>query len=624
MADLTVDPSQVHTIEVDPSAVQAANVLDDPKNVRVGTSNGIPVYRNPGGFWDAFLEGSGGKALLDMMAGANRTPEGAKKTLDTVKSFIQGIAAEPGRVWNELSETGRSMLKGDIPAAAYHAAGSVPLVGAPAQQVGRDFENGDYARGFGHALGLLVPFMGSLVPEKISAGPLVESKLNPVEQSAVDLLKERGVPLRVGTQTGNKFVRSAEAVTQHSPLGAEAAEDLAKGTEEGLRRTAGDFAYEQFPVPVTPESAGRAVTSTLSKNIERLGLQSDAAYKDAWAGRSNPNFSEEVPVRTEQRPVLGPDGTPTGDIAERTVTKRVNMPVDVRQIKEALKPVYAEMQWMPAADRNSSAGFQAVKNILDGDDFIPAWQAERGLSGLKAMARTDSQSGVRNTSQGIGASIVPQLQELVDSAVAKTGDQAIRGLQRGRALHATKMEVAEIADQLRDEPVQNFGKLVWAHDSGVDFLRKIADQAPETMPEVGRAFVDQLFDQATREGGFARARSILNQWQNLGPETKKILFPNPAVRSGLDRFFKGAEMVGQTPNPSGTALVNQATSLNPLRWLAGYAGSKLLFTPRGAAILTEGLNIPLGGPRAAAAQVALNRLIAETAAATGATAEERK
>ncbi len=566
-----------------------------------------PVGRFIGGLWDTTVGGlkDTALALADLTSqlgpggrGFDPNSVGGKAAMGIVQGHI-----------DQAKKAKDALDQGRYSEAIGHSLATIlPLVGPAAAHAGERIGEGDVAGGLGEATGLVGMSMApagaravrSKLPAAVKISPAIKSKLNPVEQSALGLLQERGVPLTPGTVSGNRFVRSAEAVTRHSPLGAEAAEDFARSTEQGLQRVAGELANEVHPTPATPESAGRSMTKKLQEGIETFSLREDAAYKDAWKGRDDPRFTRDLPVRTERKPVLGQDGNPTGDLMEHTVTRRVNMPVDIREIKDLAGPIQEELKWaLSRADQNSSLAFNALEKILSGDDYIPAWQAERGLSALKTMARVTNQSGVRNTSQGVAASLIPQLQEAVDAAVAQTGEGAMKALQRGRALHANKMEVVQVADQLAAEPVQNFGKATWRNDTGIEFLWQL-DKHGVNVPEIGRAFVDQLFDKATREGGFAKARTILSEWQNLGPESKKLMFPDPRVRESLNRFFKAAEMVGQTPNPSGTALVNQATSLNPLRWLAGYAGSKLLFTPQGASILTEGLRLPLRGQAGAA------------------------
>src|SRR5215471_793820 len=84
----------------------------------------------------AFWQGIGGQAAVDILGGASRDPARAQRATETVKGLVEGIRAEPGRVWRELSGLGQSMLNLDVPGMAWHAAGAMPLLGAPAQQVG--------------------------------------------------------------------------------------------------------------------------------------------------------------------------------------------------------------------------------------------------------------------------------------------------------------------------------------------------------------------------------------------------------------------------------------------------------------------------------------------------------
>ena len=462
--------------------------------------------------------------------------------------------------------------------------------------------------GFGTTMA--VPAVFKAVKGNLPSGPVVSSRLNPMQQAAVDFLRanlREGEGLNVGTITGNKFIKGAQALVQNQPLGAGVAAEAVRGTERGLARIAGELADEVHPRPATAESAGTDVSGALEQKIAALKIMEDESYGYAWKGAEDPTYGESVPVRTEQKPIYDAAGKATGKTESVPVMANVQMPVDVRGIKEQLVPVFESMQWMPASDQASSAGFQAARKILQGPDFIPAPAAEQGLGGLKTMARAENVN-LRNTAQGMAAGIIPDLQEAINAAVAKTGPGALGSLQDGRATHASKMEVAEVADQLRDEPVQTFGKLTWQKDTGVSFLRKIADQAPEVLPQVGRAYIQKLFDQATAEGGFSRAQGILDQWKNLGPETKKLLYPNPGLRGSLDNFFLGAKMVAENPNPSGTAVVAQlipggmlmihSPVLGSSYLLGGYAAAKLLFSPAGVRLLTGGLKAEAPGAAA--------------------------
>ena len=551
-----------------------------------------------------------------------------------------GTALTEGR-HQSWQQTKDAYAKGNYKEAFEHLVGAFPVLGPPLNaamnemrmpesgQQPDETHQGLSGQGMAHAVENLAPFAVPALEEatatetgqraiqavqsRIPSLPesIVKSRLNPVQQNAVDFLQSRDVPLNVGTATGNRFAKGAQALVAQTPLGSGVAAGATQATEQGLARVAGDLAEQAHPEPATPESAGAAVTAKLEQNIAGLKAREDEAYGDAWKGANDPQYGEVVPVRTEQKPMLDAKGKSTGTMQNVPVMQSVQMPVDVRDIKTQLGPVMEQMSWMPAADQSSSAGYQAVKKILQGPDFIPAQAAEQGLGGLKTMARV-ANPNLRNTGQGLAAGIIPRLQEAVNDAVAKTGSDAVAGLQDGRAAHASKMEVADIADQLRDEPVQTFNKLTWQKDTGISFLRKIADQAPDVLPQVGRAYLQNLFDVATQEGGFSRAAGIAKQWENLGPQTKKLLFPNRQLQSSLDNFFRGAKMAAENPNPSGTALVSQVGKV--LDWgSAGAAGAglwlhnpmvlggaaayqlssaaiaKLLYSPAGVRLLTGGL-----------------------------------
>lgn len=121
-----------------------------------------PIAKTAAAFW----EGIGGQALTDLLGGASRDPKRAQKALDAFKAIVTGIAAEPGRIAGETVNTGASMLKGDLSGTAFHLAGMVPFLGAPAQQVGMDVDRGDPAAAVGHTAALVVPMV---------AGPLAEA-----------------------------------------------------------------------------------------------------------------------------------------------------------------------------------------------------------------------------------------------------------------------------------------------------------------------------------------------------------------------------------------------------------------------------------------------------------------
>jgi hypothetical protein len=112
------------------------------------------IARAASSFWD----GIGGPAVVNVVRALGGDQGAADQTMKSVKSTIEGLAGEPARVWSEMSDTGKAMVAGHIGDAAYHLAGSVPLIGSGAQRVGMEADQGKYADAVGHAAALILPF----------------------------------------------------------------------------------------------------------------------------------------------------------------------------------------------------------------------------------------------------------------------------------------------------------------------------------------------------------------------------------------------------------------------------------------------------------------------------------
>lgn len=442
-----------------------------------------------------------------------------------------------------------------------------------------------------------------VLPETLPEAMRFKPTLNPVQQRAVDYLSEQGVPLTGFQQTGNRFLGGIEATTAHTPLGSQRAREFHAGTQEAMADLAGELAGQVHAAPVTKYEGGKAAADALDRNIASLHAQETDAYGKAWQHAGKPEFDKNVVVKNETEPLFDEAGEPTGERQVPT-TKDVNMPVDVRWMKEIARDEIPNYRFLSAAEQSQSKAYSIYKNLLKMDDYITAQQAEKALQGLKSEAGYNTDPNLRNESQAASARVIPRLQRAIDAAVAETGPDAVAGLQAGRRLHAEKEGIAEVSKKLRDEPVQAFNQLAMAHDAGVDFLKAVAKEAPDSMPKVGRAYLDHLFDEATKEGGWMRADGVFRQWDALGPQTKALLFPNEGMRQALDRFFLASKITSERINTSGTQLVKAAddAGINALKWFKGKVAGDILFSPRGIKFLT---GIAQNPPRTSAQTAAL-------------------
>jgi GNAT superfamily N-acetyltransferase len=212
------------------------------------------------------------------------------------------------------------------------------------------------------------------------------------------------------------------------------------------------------------------------------------------------------------------------------------------------------------------------------------------------------------------------------------GNEANAALTFGRAATFEKWEVAKVLKPISAEPVQAFRQSTWAHDAGIQQLRAVAKHAPQSLQKIGRAFIDELMRKAEQpNGGFDGGASLHKEWSNLGPETKKLLFKHPELIKDLDDFFMLAKKIGENPNSSNTAAVSFVTGAqgaalitNPISGAASVLGtamiSKMLHSPKGIKLLTNGMKIPLGNKvkAAAAAAAILNFAGKDTAQAEAA------
>jgi hypothetical protein len=191
----------------------------------------------------------------------------------------------------------------------------------------------------------------------------------------------------------------------------------------------------------------------------------------------------------------------------------------------------------------------------------------------------------------------------VDAAVAKLGPDAVDALNEGRRLTKAKYATDATLDQLPLEPVKLFDKLTSQRDTAINLVRDVSRKAPGSIPAVGRAYIEGLFEKATGAEGKPGAGTAFSQWNKLGDATKEVLFPDPALRGRLDNFFTLAKTVAENPNPSGTAhtisslmtggILVTHPGLGVASLLGWPAVTKMLYSDGGAKLLMSGLRVPV-------------------------------
>src|SRR5215471_4231009 len=310
------------------------------------------------------------------------------------------------------------------------------------------------------------------------------------------------------------------------------------------------------------------------------------------------------------------------------------VPVDLRAAKELAKPIYQRLrregQLVPLQGDKAKA-LTTLDRLMHGPDFAPLDEADAALGDLKAMARPSRPTGspIRTQGQGIAASIVGPFEDAVQAAMskAKSGGADMRALlTEGRAATKAKYQVNDLIDSLREEPVGAYRQATAPGDAAIEHLRMLQEAAPQAMPELGRAVLENMLTKATAEGGFQRGAALQADWARLGPNTKRILFG--PVTPDLDKFFLLAKRISDLPNPSKSALtaakgleavgMASAAVTNPLsipfsvaEVYGTYKLTQLMHNQEFLRALNNGLEVQLQrGPVSAAARTAAAAAIA--------------
>lgn len=637
-------------------------------------------------------------SMVKGIAGAVMRP------IDTATGMVNQAGQQFGQA-RDLYQQGRY-----LEAAGHAAAGAIPIIGPAAAAAGEQIAGGDVAGGLGKAAGMVgpiaaAPVISKALPSKV--GPVMGSKLNPLEAAAVDFGERRGIPLDAATKTGSPTLRAAQKRVANSIGGEGQAERLIAGQENALQRVGGELAQQANQGGyVSPEQAGAGVTGGVKALVGTMKDVANEAYGKLRKIVDNPKFAEQVHVaprgsRAYQaiekklaaggdapsmeelyglrqieaeldaipfskrmlkqsdkgnswEPVEGVGGagapvyheigqamTEGGDLtrgqmqaaitrtletgewnaaskgALAVVRKRqgmeirqagpslspdapllggveeIKLPVKLTAAKKALEPLYDKLLrerdlGVPMMGGKGPA-LVALDGLMNASEHAPVSVVDAVLGSLKAMARTDMPE-LRTQGQGIAAMAVKELDKAVRAAAAKAGPEALSALEEGRAATVAKYQAGDVLEQIRAEPVQAFRQMTAPKDSGIAMLRKVQELAPDKMPDVARAYLEDLMGTATAEGGFGRSAKLQAEWQKLGPETKKALFSDPGHVQALDQFFLLAKRLAENPNPSGTA--HNLTVFNVGSTIPMWAAAKLLYTPRGVRALTRVYQLP--------------------------------
>jgi len=509
--------------------------------------------------------------------------------VDTVSAMYQQQGAEFDKAVQAAREGRYSEMVG------HGTASFLPVVGPLAASIGEQAGTGDVAGAAGRLAGGALAWQAPKLVGKIPAR--IGGTVTPERELAAWGLKQ-GIPVDVASATANPIPRAAQQLaTKTSVAGSVIGTKAAKARQAGLATVGEQLAAKGYTPAVTKETAGAAARAGVEASIKGFDDAADVHYGTVRAlEQATPVAVDLVSVKSVLKPAL-----------DRLLRK---------------KELTGSLQ---GAEAHAATALDALVN---GPDMAPLSAVDGALSQLKSMSRGAAMPELRSSGQGAAAFAVQKLSKAVDDAAASLGPEAVSALKEGRLATRQKYAAAEVLDALKAEPVRTANAAIAPSDAAVMHLRELQKFAPDSLPHVGKAVLSDLLTEATKDGGFTATQSLATKWQKLGPETKRLLFQDPAYIKDLDRFWALARKMGEQSNPSGSAhvggLMAQGYLLTDPVTLAAYqltgaALAKALSSPTITRLLVEGVRVPLKATAVATARYARLTNLIEQATKSGAT-----
>jgi hypothetical protein len=432
---------------------------------------------------------------------------------------------------------------------------------------------------------------------------------------AADMAMDAGVPIDAGTATGRPFFKRSTYITDATTI--PGVIDRTTPEAKGFTKLGQKIQDEIRPGGTSTAETSGAATATAIKNvIKTFKATADTAY-DALRGIER-QHTQDVPIKKM--------------VEGKEVIEMVPMeaPTNVTALQAELRPLFERMKndpyYTPTRQMNNP-GFTAIQNLVEGPEVVPLASLRNMESWLGKEQVGSEAAGLRTQGQGLAAHAGGKVRKVIQAEIDNLGIQAQKAYQEGRFAHRHSKRTAELLDAVSpenaagiQEPIKAFNRLVQPNDANITLLRRVAATAPNEITQLGRAWFEDRFTNATTHGGMEHTARMLSDWDKLGKETKKILFPDPQVLQRVNDIMVILGEWGKSPNPSGTGGINalmQAAHVGGKAFVAapisgasaasgipalialqafGSAYNVALHSPAAVRALAQGITTPVRGP----------------------------
>ena len=359
------------------------------------------------------------------------------------------------------------MTQGDIPGAAFHLAGAVPILGPMTQQFSQDIAGGNAPEAIGHGLGI-----GAMLK-----GPGMAERTGDIVNAAA----ERGIqsPVTVGPPrffTPSKIAPLAARAVATPFVGFHGGSLVGEAMRGMLGKAepkpAGMFSRLELRSPIKPEP--RALPAWMEQSATEVPPTTDVSpiRGPLPSGRGIPSQAERV-SRAES-PAAAPAATPMADQTPALPVQQYPLPRNVRYTPppeaptaapaaEAPSPVVAEPPAplaRPGASHGISSESGATKPLvidrladkLEDQDIQARYRREMHAGDIEHDHRAKVSAKLAEAVKGIG--VVPETPEQLGYVARERGIG--KSYQKGRDpsantvdLTAEKAEPTELESQLQ-------------------------------------------------------------------------------------------------------------------------------------------------------------------------------
>lgn len=464
---------------------------------------------------------------------------------------------------------------------------------------------------------------GYAAGKTIGALTNVRSGLSPLESAAVDYaLQDPALQGTVdaATATGNKALAAQKSLLRKFPTSAGVVGDAEIAQQGAIRGKMGDLA--QGVAPGGPQhifTSGQQTLEAIKKTLNGYSSQASDAFENRLYGAAEAN---PVDVQTGTRPLRWDEMTPedqfrvaSGESALAPpvpVIESIAGPTDMKAVKATAKPMLDQLKkQMGIAVSKTSPILSMVEDIVNGPDVVSLRTAKSNISAIQDFARNEA-GVMRKPAQALSAQLVSPFHDAIDSAAQGVGPDAYQALQDGNAATRAKYDLAKAIPGSylkRDVPPNNLAQLhdllTKNEDAQFPALQKVVAHVPAAAPGIARATIEDIFRGVTEGGGISKVQTAINKWNDLGPQTKQLLFGADTTQE-VDNLLQYAKMAVSESNPSGTAPTAQVMALfammahNPMAGITAMAGARQLakgiFSPETASTIRQTGRVPLPGP----------------------------